>query len=465
MEVNKKGITLVALVITIIVLLILVGITLTVTLGDEGILAKAQSSRVEQRYASIMDEVRIRESEIEIAFEKGEDGETRKAFVERLGNNGLIDDIEDRISQDYSIIYLGRIDRDNYKHTIEIKNATIEGHKAEQRIKELPDANAPGNEHLKNLTLIIRTTQANEKVFIPISGIKNLRVNWDAANHPNDFIIPKIEEDTKMYFADNKVPTFTYSKPNTYEVQIKGEGGPLASLGGSTVADFFYRNENLVGIKSWGEHNFTYIGSLGTYIEGEIPSPSRNSFKNISYFNAVFKECPITSIHEDLLLGLPYLKTVDKAFVKCRNLEAIPENLFSNNPFIEKFSNTFGYCNSIKTIPEKLFASCPNVDSFYATFSSCLSLETIPENLFTNCTNVERFNDTFSSCYALTSIPLKLFDNNLKVTDFTRTFNWCKNLTGMAPNIWDRKSVTGFERCFSNCNKLSNYRDIPYSWT
>ena len=74
MIVNKKGITLVALVITIIVLLILAGISIAITLGDEGVIGKAKSAKLEQRYGSIIDEVKIRESDLEIAFEKGEEG-------------------------------------------------------------------------------------------------------------------------------------------------------------------------------------------------------------------------------------------------------------------------------------------------------------------------------------------------------------------------------------------------------
>lgn len=42
MQVNNKGITLVALVVTIIVLLILAAISIAITLGDEGILGKEQ---------------------------------------------------------------------------------------------------------------------------------------------------------------------------------------------------------------------------------------------------------------------------------------------------------------------------------------------------------------------------------------------------------------------------------------
>lgn len=42
---NEKGITLVALVITIIVLLILAGVTLSMVMGDSGIFGKANSAK------------------------------------------------------------------------------------------------------------------------------------------------------------------------------------------------------------------------------------------------------------------------------------------------------------------------------------------------------------------------------------------------------------------------------------
>lgn len=46
---NKKGITLVALVVTIIVLLILAGITIALVLGDDGIVKKAQKGGAKQQ--------------------------------------------------------------------------------------------------------------------------------------------------------------------------------------------------------------------------------------------------------------------------------------------------------------------------------------------------------------------------------------------------------------------------------
>ena len=54
---NEKGITLVALVVTIIVLLILAGITISVALNNGGILGRAEKAKQETEAASIRDYV------------------------------------------------------------------------------------------------------------------------------------------------------------------------------------------------------------------------------------------------------------------------------------------------------------------------------------------------------------------------------------------------------------------------
>ena len=56
---NSKGITLVALVITIIVLLILAGISLSLTLGENGILTKAREAAIAQKDAEIEEELKM----------------------------------------------------------------------------------------------------------------------------------------------------------------------------------------------------------------------------------------------------------------------------------------------------------------------------------------------------------------------------------------------------------------------
>ena len=57
---NQKGITLVALVITIIVLLILAGVTLAMISGQDGILTKAVSAKKQNELGAAKDEVALK---------------------------------------------------------------------------------------------------------------------------------------------------------------------------------------------------------------------------------------------------------------------------------------------------------------------------------------------------------------------------------------------------------------------
>lgn len=56
---SEKGITLVALVITIIVLLILAGVTLMLAIGDNGILGRANDARVAQIDAEVKEQIEL----------------------------------------------------------------------------------------------------------------------------------------------------------------------------------------------------------------------------------------------------------------------------------------------------------------------------------------------------------------------------------------------------------------------
>ena len=65
---NKNGITLIALVITIIVLLILAGVSLSITLGENGIIAKSQNAVVKNREAKAKEEVEMAWSSVKSEY-------------------------------------------------------------------------------------------------------------------------------------------------------------------------------------------------------------------------------------------------------------------------------------------------------------------------------------------------------------------------------------------------------------
>ena len=56
---SKRGITLISLVITIIVLIILVGVTINLTVGENGLITKATRAREEYKKATYFEELNL----------------------------------------------------------------------------------------------------------------------------------------------------------------------------------------------------------------------------------------------------------------------------------------------------------------------------------------------------------------------------------------------------------------------
>ena len=75
---KKDGITLIALVITIIVLLILAGITISFVLGDNGIIAKARKASIVTRRASVIEKLNEYKTEKRTSEEFGDEYNIRK---------------------------------------------------------------------------------------------------------------------------------------------------------------------------------------------------------------------------------------------------------------------------------------------------------------------------------------------------------------------------------------------------
>lgn len=369
---NKEGISLIALVVTIIVLLILSGITIAVTVGSDGVIEKSKNSKLEARYAALIDKIKIREVSMEIAAGRGEEGESIEDFIERLEKDNLLIPSEDLYDiESNNIISLGLQKDGTYKYSIEILG-----------IATLPDANVPGNEHLKNMTLEVKVYAPDNQILLPISDTTNLLVNWDAKGDPDNFVP----------VDPSALPAYNYPDPGTYEVQIKGvakEGTSISNdfefqKGGGIIIDFAIRN--ITRIKYWGENGFSAINGFGPELTGTIPIPSKNSFINVIDFNSLFAGSTITG--------------------------SIPPNLFSNCPKVTSFSNAFLGCFGLSgEIPQTLFDNCPNVTNFGYTFANCTGLTgkapalwertnvTYSVRCFWNCANLSNIDEMEEGWY------------------------------------------------------------------
>ena len=96
METKKratKGITLIALVVTIVVLLILAGVSINLVIGNNGIITKAGDARDANKYATIKDEYELYKSNQYIeSVTGGSGGKTFPEFLADLKNRGILTD-------------------------------------------------------------------------------------------------------------------------------------------------------------------------------------------------------------------------------------------------------------------------------------------------------------------------------------------------------------------------------------
>lgn len=407
-----KGITLIALIVTIVVLLILAGVSIAVITGDKGVIKSANQAKTEQRGGTVEDRVAVWK-----AGKATSEYTHRETKTEDEMLNDLIND---------KLLFEDEIDRENKKITIgskEIDYSTGNGLELESD---------KGKEEL----ILEYEVAAGDTIQLPYEDYTsyedatefNFQVNWGDGTTETGITNSNISEKSKHQ----------YQNAGTYDIKIKGKYEYLA------VKNKIENYSKLNKVKQWGTTGLKYV-FLGYCNLAEIASPTQNSFINLIHISFEYT-----------------------------NIQSIPENLFANCPNVTSFYIAFAGCRSLESIPANLFANCPNVTSFEGTFGGCNNLTSIPEKLFANCPNVTSFQGTFAECSGLTGIPAKLFDNCKKVESFEVTFCGCSMLTGNAPELWKRgtnseeneyKGNPDGNGCFGECEKLNQYDEIPNYWS
>lgn len=105
---NKNAITLIALVVTIVVLLILAGVSISLILDNNGIIAKSKDARLKSRTAQVEDEVGLWKQQNFINKESNQKQEEADAILESLISRNLLK--EDEIDREQEIITIKKSD-------------------------------------------------------------------------------------------------------------------------------------------------------------------------------------------------------------------------------------------------------------------------------------------------------------------------------------------------------------------
>ena len=168
---NKKGITLIALVVTIVVLLILAGVTISLLLDENGIIAKSKDARIGTRASQVEDEVGMWKQHNFINKESNQAQESADTMLASLISRKLL--TEDEIDRDQELI------------TIKKKDGTI--------VKEIS---------YSSVTINISKTPATEKsraVVLTATATGTIIPNIDMSNGNQEFNnwVNSLSEDQK----------------------------------------------------------------------------------------------------------------------------------------------------------------------------------------------------------------------------------------------------------------------------
>ena len=186
---TQKGITLIALVVTIVVLLILAGVTISLLLDENGIIAKSKDARTETRVSQIEDEVGMWKQHNFINKESNQAQESADTMLASLISRKLLTEKE--------------IDREQELITIKKKDGTV--------IKEIS---------YSSVTINISKTPATEKsgaVVLTVTATGTIIPNIDMSNgneELNNFVNSLSEEQKKEIIRNGYIKLVNQEDPS-----------------------------------------------------------------------------------------------------------------------------------------------------------------------------------------------------------------------------------------------------------
>ena len=513
---NEIGITLIALVITIIVLLILAGVSIAMLTGDNGILTQANNAKIEQSHAAVKEGISLAYSEYQIEQKTAKVASTETISIPAKEEKSLAEPsttfLSFLLNKQYVIDSGGTI---NVKNLTGSKQALGNGEGISDIYKvEGQENNYVVNYYDKNGTpqeiwsVAGSSTEAGDEGEVtldPDTGKEALILEYqvsaeDTIELPYDLewvefpngmdngpVVNDAVFDFEVDWGDgtkesgitnaniSEKAIHQYQSEGTYDIKITGTYEVISRNYKIDSENYEYTDrkgvEKLVKVKQWGTTGLKNVGLYGLQNLTEIVTPTESSFKDLTA--VTFSASGIKNIPDKLFANCKNITDLNSCFQECTNLTIIGNYAFANCTGVKSFRDDFRELESLTTIGNYVFANCSNVESFEGCFSGCTNLTTIGDYAFSNCNNVKYFSYTFVYCSNLTTIGENIFKGCDNVESYAGTFGECSKLGGKAPELWltgtnskenDYIGTPNGVGCFFGCNLLDNYEEIPAYW-
>ena len=406
---QEKGITLVALIITIIVLLILAMVSIRLVMNG-GIIDRAQKGTAAYNEAEVKEKIQLAHSELEMAKFTNSNLDETQFLKERLEAQGLTGATVEATSDGWNITYNGKSYPLSKNGTVGDGVAVIDwdtvianAQKHPEQSPTITDIGIDMYGNPVNLDLWFYEFDEENKTFVTGKGYGSK----GQVGYIGNIIEGKIEGEIPQYIKKNDQKYVLTDIINAFYNSTSLTTAPVIP---NSVTNMSYA--------------FSGCSSLTT--APVIP----NSVTNMT---STFSGCRSLKTAPTIPNSIT---NMGSTFYECTSLTAAPTIPDS----VTNMETTFSECSSLTTAPV-----IPNsVTNMAGTFSGCTSLTQAP-TIPNSVTNMER---TFCDCTSLTTAPT-IPDS---VINMERTFISCSSLT-TAPTIPD--SVTNMYYTFYGCTSLT----------
>ena len=381
---KKNAITLLALVITIVIMLLLAGVAIQMTMGENGLIAKSVQAQKEQAKAELYDTAKLSYMSLNAkALENGQpspEAELALSTTEFTNKYNIVgDDITDKkgtvIDTKDNVIneISGIISGDSSTIPVETWPKTVSGVIIPEEEKD---------------KMIIKLKVIDAKAKIYFSRFDGNIIDYGTGNHT------ETADGVEFYNGEHIIKI---SKFENLTISDKKEGD--------------YELELL----QWGKLINENAYNPSMYLEkvSKIFEPEPDVI-NIKYMHGKMTEIP-----EWLLRKKTTIKEIQEKFMYCYNITRIPQNLLKYCSNLEKINNLFHDCKGITSIPENLFKYNSKLREVVSIFYGCTKITSIPVDLFKHNKDIEIMYGVFRGNTSLTTIPENLFKYNTKVKDFS----------------------------------------------
>ena len=454
---KEKGITLIALVVTIVVLLILAGISISMLTGENGVITQANKSSVKNDNGTVAEALKLKISQYLMDNQIDE-----QSTLQRLKDDNIINEAQEinikellgeklktgngANNKDVYVIEKNETGEYELFYYDKKQNSTNIGYLFKENVKQAADSKyfditEDGVISIKN----------KDEYSYYVQGVGNIAVSYW---HLEELVIPSEVDGIKVtgienyFMAGNQYIKEVYL-PDSIEWIGKEAFSECSSLTNITIPD---------SVTSIGYETFYRCSSLTNItIPDSVTWIEDRTFEHCSSLTSITIGDSVTSIG-------------DYAFYCCSSLTSIVvsegNNVYDSrnncNAIIETSTNTLILgCNTtvipdgVTSIGYEAFCVCSSLTSITIpdsvmsieerAFSGCSSLTsiTIPDSV----TSIGDY--AFSGCSSLTSITIP--DSVMSIEK--RAFYYCSSLTSIT--IGDGVTSIGYET-FYGCSSLTS---------